>query len=136
MALLAGRRSCGCSLAAAVTALATLLHAWGRAEASNETGLETGIYGLRLVAVERPLQEEEGSAAVVEGAGEVLRVLEGQTVKLRIFGRGIDAGTWRRVGFAELGPEESSANRSVRRACPSRSRDLEVKPGVEERRET
>ncbi|XP_048379045.1 metal transporter CNNM4-like [Stegostoma tigrinum] len=135
MALLVGRRTCGWSLAAAVTALATLLHAWGRAEALNETGLETGIYGLRLVAVERPLQEEEGSAAV-EGAGEVLRVLEGQTVKLRIFGRGIDAGTWRRVGFAELGPEEGSANWSVRRACPSRSRDLEVKPGVEERRET
>ncbi|XP_072410367.1 metal transporter CNNM2-like [Chiloscyllium punctatum] len=131
---MAGRRCrCGWSLAAAAAlVLATLLHACGGAgaAASNETGLETGIYGLRLVAVERPLLEEAA------GGGEALRVLEGQTVKLRIFGRGIDAGAWRRVGFAELGPEEGSANGSARRACPSRSRDLEVRPGVEERRET
>ncbi|XP_060712707.1 metal transporter CNNM2-like [Hemiscyllium ocellatum] len=131
---MAARR--GRSLAAAVSlALATLLHACGGAGASNDTGLETGIYGLRLVWVQRPMLEEAAAAA---GGGEALRVLEGQTVKLRVFGRGIDAGTWRRVGFAELGPEAGSADGGggAGRACPSRSRDLEVQPGVEERRET
>ncbi|XP_078421837.1 metal transporter CNNM4-like isoform X1 [Cetorhinus maximus] len=107
--------------------LLTLLHSRG-GRTTNDTGQDTGIYGLRLA---------QGVQQQGDGKSEMLRITEGQTVKLRVFGSGIDGETWRRVAFAELEEEEEGGggNRS-RRACPNHSKDMEVQPGVEASRPT
>ncbi|XP_078095372.1 metal transporter CNNM4-like isoform X2 [Mustelus asterias] len=103
--------------------LAALLHSGGgRTEALED------IFGLRLA---------EGEAAdwwaAAPGGEEEVRLTEDQTVKLRVFGSGLDGGAWQWVAFAELEEEDGEAppSNGSRPACPNHSKDMEVLPGVE-----
>ncbi|XP_038641268.1 metal transporter CNNM2-like isoform X2 [Scyliorhinus canicula] len=113
-----------------VWALLVLLHSRAGCRAQQDAGLVSGIYGLRLAS---------GLAAEDGGGGEELRLAEDQTVELRVFGSGVDNATWRRVAFAELEEEEAEAEGSEngsRRACPNRSKDMEVQAGGQAARPT
>ncbi|XP_067879292.1 metal transporter CNNM2-like [Heterodontus francisci] len=105
-----------------------LLH-WGSRRAAVAAAA-VDIYGLRL----------EGGAGEAS-ASDSLQVTEDQTIRLRVFGSGIDAETWRRVAFAELEEEEEEDNNKNQtgeqeEACPHRSKDMEVLPEVEVSRPT
>ncbi|GCB77812.1 hypothetical protein scyTo_0018518 [Scyliorhinus torazame] len=114
-----------------VWALLVLLHSRAGCRAQQDAGLVSGIYGLRLAS---------GRAAEGAGGGEELRLAEDQTVELRLFGSGVDNATWRRVAFAELEEEEeeegSENTNGSRRACPNRSKDMEVQAGAQAARPT
>ncbi|XP_072702150.1 metal transporter CNNM4 isoform X1 [Ciconia boyciana] len=84
------------------------------------------ILGMRL--------EESTKPAAGAPARGPIRVTEGSEVLLRLYGLGLGPRTGERVAFAELRP---AANASVPNgACPERSQDLLVQPGLAEARDT
>uniref|UniRef100_UPI00398ECA5C metal transporter CNNM4-like isoform X2 n=1 Tax=Pristiophorus japonicus TaxID=55135 RepID=UPI00398ECA5C len=100
---------------------------------------DSGIYGIRLEGG----GGGGGGGGAEAGDSDTLRVTEGRTVRLRVFGRDLDAATWSRVAFVELAPEggggggggEGEAN-ETNETCQRRSRDIEVQRRTELDRRT
>ncbi|XP_060131760.1 metal transporter CNNM4-like [Zootoca vivipara] len=86
----------------------------------------TVILGMRVENSTKP-----GSTVLEDG---IIQVVEGSTIRLRIFGQGIHQHTCQMIYFAEL-PDASGANVNVD-ACNKKTNDLLVNPYCHEVRNT